>query len=195
MRRNPHLIGTNEPPALILAYEHVRDWSVAIDGGAYIGNWSAAMSKRFGAVHAFEPAPDLIGGLRDRFANTNVTVNHAALWSTEEMVDLHLDPTHPAKEFGRHVKTGNDIQALSIDSLDLKQCGLIKLDLEGAEMKALRGAIRTINRCLPVIICECKASAAAHYKASPEEPGRFLEELGYREFARFKPDRLYRYNP
>src|SRR5690242_1344764 len=109
MRVNP--LPLAEPEALRIAFEHVTDWSVAIDGGAYVGDWSAVMARRFAAVHAFEPADDLFGGLWSRFRDTNVTVWHKALWSEDgQMLDLVPDPAHPEKKFGRHVQKGNDIE-------------------------------------------------------------------------------------
>lgn len=194
MRINPR--PSAEPEALRIAFEHVTNCSVAIDGGAYVGDWSAVMATRFEQVQSFEPAPDLIDGLRARFADTlNVQVFQKALWSEVEMVDLIPDPSHPLKKFGRHVRRGNEIEAVSIDSLALESCGLIKLDLEGAELHALHGAVWTIDRFRPVIICECKSPAAALYKATADEPGEFLADLGYREIGRCKPDRIYRWAP
>lgn len=170
----------------------VTNWSTAIDGGAYRGEWTAVMAKRFAAVHAFEPASDIIDDLRQRFTGDDkVHVHHAALWHEAERVALLPDPEHPLKHFGRHVRPGGDIPAIALDALEFESCGLIKLDLEGAELLALKGARRTLKRCRPVVICECKPRMAARYDATADDPGLFLAGLGYREAARIKPDRIF----
>ena len=173
------------------AFKYVTDWSIAIDGGANRGNWTAVMADKFAIVYAFEPAKDLINPLRMRFDGCgSVTVRHAALWFQAAQVSLLPDPVHPAKIYGRYVQPGGNIEAIAIDDLELPSCGLIKLDLEGAEMPALEGAERTLMRHHPVVVCECK-SMAARFGASAEDPGIFLGEIGYREIARQKPDRIY----
>ena len=42
-----------------LAFDHVRNWSLAVDAGANIGLWAEAMAKRFDKVLAFEPGKDV----------------------------------------------------------------------------------------------------------------------------------------
>lgn len=178
--------------ALDFAFERVRDWSVAIDGGAHRGDWSEVMSNRFEAVLAYEPADDMFAALQERFSGkSNVLPHRAALWNRAERVTLMSNPRSPLKTYGRYVRPGGDIDAIAIDDLALPTCGLIKLDLEGAEMPALRGAVETLKRCRPVVIAECKEQWAMLFGATADDPGRFLAELGAVEFLRHGPDRLY----
>lgn len=48
------------------------------------------------------------------------------------------------------------IQALTIDSLNLDTLDFIMLDVEGAEFRALKGGLETIQRCRPIIQIEDK---------------------------------------
>ena len=43
---------------------------------------------------------------------------------------------------------------ISIDSLDLERCDYIKIDVEGAEILVLTGALNTINKYHPIIFFE-----------------------------------------
>jgi Methyltransferase FkbM domain len=43
---------------------------------------------------------------------------------------------------------------VTIDSLNLTACDLIKIDCDGPELAILQGAEATIARCRPVIYCE-----------------------------------------
>jgi FkbM family methyltransferase len=49
------------------------------------------------------------------------------------------------------------VPAISIDSLNLASCALIKIDAEGMEYLVLRGAPLTIKRCSPIIYAECNS--------------------------------------
>jgi hypothetical protein len=56
----------------------------------------------------------------------------------------------------------------------------IKLDIEGGEYHALRGAAGLIGRCRPVIVFEAGAKSTGQYGVVPEEVYRFItEQLGY----------------
>jgi hypothetical protein len=46
------------------------------------------------------------------------------------------------------------LPTITIDSLQLQRCDLIKFDVEGWETRALNGAIRTISRFKPVLFFE-----------------------------------------
>lgn len=59
---------------------------------------------------------------------------------------------------------------------------LIKLDLEGFELAALRGARRLIEQHHPWIVCEVTESFLRKYDASTEQLMAFLMDRGYRPF-------------
>jgi hypothetical protein len=46
------------------------------------------------------------------------------------------------------------VHQVTIDSLDLRECDAIFLDVEGYEVSALRGASETIARTRPVLMVE-----------------------------------------
>ena len=56
-----------------------------------------------------------------------------------------------------------------------------KLDLEGGEFRALRGAARALGRHRPVVVFECdRVDAPRHYGYGPDEFFGFFGALGYR---------------
>ena len=50
----------------------------------------------------------------------------------------------------------------------------MKIDVEGAELQVLRGAIQTILKYKPVIVFEHGLGAADHYGTKPEDIYDFL---------------------
>lgn len=178
--------------AITYALPHVRDFSLAIDGGAHKGDWTADLRRRrFDQVWAFEPAPDMAEGLRDRFrGNDRVTVIEQALWHCQELVAMTEAAKRAGQTRSRYAMPGGGIQAVQLDQLDIPALGLLKLDLEGAEMLALRGARETLRRHRPAMIIECDG-LAARYGFTPDDPGLWLAELGAREIGRYGRDRIY----
>lgn len=167
------------------ALEFVTDWSVAVDGGANIGDWTEVMAERFHTVHAFEPAVDMMDRLRARGIK-NAILHEAALFDRDgEGALLGKKPR------GRHVLPGSGgIRIVPLDSLGLATCGLIKLDLEGAERRALCGARQTIQHCRPVLIIEDAPELARRY-GSPKPIASILAKYGYREAYRRAPDVVF----
>lgn len=165
------------------AFKHVTRWGSAVDGGANNGQWALAMSERFSRVHAFEPMPGLCPHI------PGVWVHEAALMDRCGRVGLVM-PHKRTSDRSRHVVADGNTPAVSVDSLELTDCGLIKIDVEGAELLALRGAVETIERDHPVLIVEVDR----HCQRFGYEPADLLEWIkarGYREVYSSQPDVVF----
>src|SRR5205807_3389379 len=55
---------------------------------------------------------------------------------------------------------------------------LVKIDVEGAELEVLRGAIETIGRHRPVVVFEHGAGSADHYGTTPAAVWDVLDDAG-----------------
>lgn len=64
------------------------------------------------------------------------------------------------------------VPLITIDSMNLPRLDMLKIDVEGMEVRALNGAENTISAYHPVIIVEW-------YKSKPDEIKRFLLRHGY----------------
>lgn len=184
------------------ALQYVTNWSCAVDGGAHVGIWTRALAERFDVVHAFEPAADSFACLRynmwaDERLGKVVTYNAAIGDEAGEAHVVHDPQREPLGNTGsRFVQKGageeeESVQMLTIDSLHLTGIGFMKLDVEGAELLALKGAVKTIEWCKPVVYVEVKKDFGERFGLEKDAPLRFLKELGAREVDRIKADHVF----
>jgi FkbM family methyltransferase len=177
----------------------VRPGDICLDAGANIGVTAVEM-LRLGAsrVFAFEPVPVLAARLR-RIADARLRVSEIALGKTVGPAEMLLSATHNQghtlkdgmalrfpKVFGSEPKRV-PISVASIDSLDKgrrsgKFGAVWKIDVEGAELDLIQGAVRTLRRSPPRgLFCE-----------TYDPPQPLLEALGkdwlpYRAFIAREP--------
>jgi FkbM family methyltransferase len=161
--------------------EYVKDSELAIDGGANVGSWTRLLANRFSVVHCFEPYKPayecLVANISDWNLTGKVILHNKALSDINEKVSVE-----PAGVGRRSVTCGvtgpGEIEAISIDSINLKKCSFIKLDLEGFEAKALLGAKETIKKYKPLILIENKFEKRGFFNnKSPAE--KILNKYGY----------------
>lgn len=160
----------------VLKHCHRRD--VAVDIGAHIGLWSYNLAHAGFAVFAFEPVADHRECFRKNLADLEgVTLFPYALGDKADMVNIRVNPTSTGDSW---VKGPGDVEQRTLDSMELPDVDLIKVDAEGYEELILRGAINTIRADKPVIIVEQKRDMAVKFGLEPQGAVRFLKKLGYR---------------
>jgi FkbM family methyltransferase len=189
--------GTYQLENLSVALRHVTNFDCAIDGGAHIGTWSRVMAGRFARVIAVEPSQDTFEALTWNIEQAAlagvVDARHVALGDAPGSVRMQLDPEQQqrANTGARFVESGGDIPVETIDSWDLPSLGFLKLDVEGSEPAALRGAIETLKRCRPIVLFENKWLWTKHYGLPKNIVARFLEGLGYQMLKQVSRDQIW----
>ena len=68
------------------------------------------------------------------------------------------------------------VSLVTVDSLDLERCDLVKIDTEGFEVRVLEGAMATLSRCRPVLYVE------VHDREKLKNVVALLRPLEYRLF-------------
>ncbi len=140
---------------------------------------------------AFEPIPELHERLLTRFPG--VDVRRAALYDSAGTVSFAHNLAQPAYSGLRprsDVDTSSDgLRQISVaterldDVLDEGYAPtLIKIDVEGAELGVLRGAVETLHRHRPYVVFEHGAGGADLYDARPTEVFDLLADCGLRIF-------------
>lgn len=187
--------GSYQGSHLAAALTHVTDWSVACDAGAHVGTWSKTLSGRFEKVIAVEPSPDTYEALVVNlvtFGCANVDARNIALGAQSGLAEMRLDGPNVERQNtgGRFVTSGGSIPVETIDSWHLPSLGLLKLDVEGSEVAALRGAVETLRRCRPIVIYEDKF-LWKRYGEPRDAVVRVLQSAGYVHLERARTDDIW----
>ena len=180
MDRNGHVIDgkpTYQYHKLEAALKWVKAWRVAVDVGAHCGLWSMHLVKRFQRLYAFEP----VAAHRECFER-NVGAPHTlfpwALGEREGRVAIRTAPTSSGDSW---VSGEGEIPMLRLDDVDpigSETIDFIKLDCEGYELFALRGAESTLKRCRPCVIVEQKPGHAQKFGLPETGAVDYLRGLG-----------------
>lgn len=172
--------------------KYLRDDSICIDVGCHTGSVLKAMMKYApkGIFYAFEPLPHLYQYLYDNFgANTSVKLFPIALSNKKGTSRFNYVISNPGysgflkRRYDRPSEKDTEI-VVATDSLDSliepdDRISLIKIDVEGAELQVLQGAINTIKKYRPVIIFEHGVGGADIYQTGPDDIYNLLcEECG-----------------
>jgi len=130
---------------------------VFVDCGAYTGDTIAAFVKRvpdYKQITAFEPDDENHAKIMRKHAgNGKITAIRAGVYETDGEVGFSMHGNMCSA-----LDTVNDnavkIEVRAIDSLNLDGVTFVKMDIEGAESGALKGATKTIRAFKPKLaIC------------------------------------------
>lgn len=188
-----------------IACQYARPGTAVIDGGAQLGYLTLRLAQcvgATGAVHAFEPDPRAVPILREHVACNHqpwVSVNECGLLDRAGTVELAL-PTvlgwasvipgaWGAEESVRVPVTTLD-SYLSDHGIEPEGISLIKLDLEGAEPEALRGASRTLTRTRGAVLVEYLPERMRYVGQDPEELFGLMRSSGFSEPRPVTPEDL-----
>lgn len=171
---------------------------VAIDGGAHVGSWTVPMAQDFEVVHAFEPCYTSFAALCENVINSEypgeVIPHNQALMDRECFVDVVQPSSNRTALTARQVrvKRTGKVEAVTIDSLELEACDFIKLDLEGCEGLAIKGARKTIKKFRPLLVIEFNG-LMRKFGGTEDQIIKMLTKMGYRMVWREGVDRAYQW--
>jgi len=181
-----YLEGTAEIPVQTAIAQHLRAASVFYDLGANIGLFSLLAARIVGPagrVFSFEPDAEVAARLRrniERNGFSQVSVIEAALWSSSGSINFAPAESSSPDQGTGQIVTGNGIAATPVRCVALDDFvqtaplpDAIKCDVEGAEIEALRGAEKLLQKCHPWILCEM------HSESNDRACREFLSRLGY----------------
>jgi FkbM family methyltransferase len=196
-----HSVGVPEAAIINWAKGQFCDKSKTfIDGGAHMGVYSVLLSDSFKEVHSFEAQKrtyfQLCGNVflneKENVRPYNVAITSPAKANQITTLSIVSKDGGGSTICQPHttVLATEKVKTATIDSFHIENVGLIKLDIEGNELKALEGARNTIERSnKPPIIFE--ANNDAWFTDQKKELFGYLNQNGY-DIVEIKPfDNMY----
>lgn len=161
---------------------------IVVDVGGNVGTTtlSFAASVPRGHVHVFEPSRALLPCLRRNLELSrahNVTVHPIGLADAPSQGRLEI--ATPGNPGSAYVVDGAGGDAFAIQRLDdaladLPRFDFLKIDVEGYELRVLRGAAALLQKHRPVVLFEVNEGALRRGGTSGREVCEHLLALGYR---------------
>lgn len=165
-----------------------------VDIGAHMGSWTLIMAQHAREVHAFEPQRLIyqqlcgnvaLNGLSNVYAyNIGLDEQPGTLTLFCPGIDragssARTDVADRRKADGVFTISENvEVSTLDSFAADLVDVGLVKIDVEGLELRVLKGASKVLRQNgLPKILVECWS--ADWYVQDKKDLLTFLEDLGY----------------
>lgn len=181
-RSHPELAGLKHEDRDIAAIirGHLRPGDNAIDVGCHYGSVLAHMVRASpsGRHLAFEAMADKVAFLRRKFRD--VDVYQAAVSDRAGTAAFHVGREDGFSGLVPSLDTPTHEIAVETVTLDDvvpadRPIALVKVDVEGAELRVLRGATALIECCRPLLVLELGPGA---YELPGETPGDVHDHLG-----------------
>jgi FkbM family methyltransferase len=159
-------------------FKYCKQARTVIQAGGNLGIWPAEMAKHFQKVYTVEPDKRNFEALKMNIGHIpNIDYKNCAFG--KEFGQGSIDDIIPGNIGAYQVKAGADFDIITIDSLNITDCDLLQLDVEGFEQFAIEGAINTIKDSWPVISLELKG-LGTKYGCPDYVSKEFLQNLGYK---------------
>lgn len=191
-------LGIYELPVQNALSKNLKAGEVFYDIGANVGFFSiigANLVGSTGTVYAFEPDPSNVAKIRhnsqlNSFHNITILEKAAFHSSGEGQLLITEFPgsrtlTTTAKSSGKKYEKSPQVSVdlIAIDDLvesnDILPPTVMKIDIEGAELDALKGLRQTIKKFKPTIIYEVDDSLQNGYSQKKGKIDQFVQNLGY----------------
>ena len=173
----------------LLTHCKVRNikFKTILDIGAWCGTWSLAMQKYAENIFCYEPDKTHFACLEKNLESFNhVSLYNHAIGNEDGFVKLSEET---ATQNTRVIQEKGDTKICTIDSLNLDNIDLIKIDVEGFEMEVLKGATETIKN-VQYIMIELNNNTK-RYGSSNLEIEKYLPTLGFKMLFKIWPDIIY----
>lgn len=177
--------GELSPAERALLLQIITPGMCVVEVGANMGAFTLAMARACapGTLYAFEPQQRIFQILCANLAMNgiiNVVASPDACGRAPGRAVIPPLDYDGENNFGgvslAAEGPGQSVRVTPLDDLDLPDCGLIKVDVEGYEIEVIEGARATIARCRPLLYVE--NDRPQHHDALI----RLIHGLGYRLF-------------
>jgi len=169
----------------------VKSGDIVVDAGAHVGVFTRQYSDAVGPgglVLAFEPDYRLFGIISHNMQDAkNVKIFPFGLWDSKEILPFHIPSKYWGSSSFTHWHEGTEwtparVKTLDsvIEDLNIGKVNFIKMDVEGAEMRILKGAETTLRNVDALGIAAYHFQEGSLTKRTKPLVTKFLEERDFK---------------
>lgn len=191
------LFGDLEPATKQFFLSNMNDGEAFLDVGANVGYFGLLIAKKFtrSPVVAFEPNPSIADCLQDSIRRNGMgdrmTVARQAVSCKNGSLPFVVEGNNSGHSRLATDTSGNQIIEVETVIFDEwvkshpigARVACMKMDVEGAEVMALRGMREFLERDRPALCVEGYDNQLREFGSSLQELKQLLAEAGYREVA------------
>jgi FkbM family methyltransferase len=197
IQQHIYFLGYFDPMGIRFIKNQLYEGEVFIDIGANVGAYSLVASRfvgRSGKVIAFEPVGAVFQRLSENISLnglTNTVAEKKAVLDKNGITDIYLsDRENMGMSSIFNINPGKGksekVEAVTLDDYieksGISMISLIKIDIEGSEMLALKGMQRIIERMHPRIMIELKEETLTLSGYQAQNITDLLVKAGYNKF-------------
>ncbi len=174
------------------AKPYIKPNSIILDIGANYGQMAIEFSKISTGtiIYAFE-AQKMVYDVLEK----NIIANHSAnvksfynaVYDTNNVdmifpeVDLVKFPSYGSYGLDLKAKVGNAVKSITIDSLQFDSpISFMKIDIQGSDLAAMKGAVNTISKHKMPIIFEYEEQFQNDFNSSFQDYVEFVDSINYK---------------
>ncbi|MBR1734328.1 MAG: FkbM family methyltransferase [Alphaproteobacteria bacterium] len=200
--RSIYVNGIYDPNSIVAINTLLPKDGIFIDVGASFGLFSLLATKSVGAnghIYAIEPSyrdySRLVDNININNLGNSISSYRLAISNTSETVLLNIATEERSalntlgKEFsfkGIEKISQESVDAIALDDFvianQIKHVDVIKLDIEGSELKALQGALKTIEKFHPAIMLGVNSNALKAAGTDHDEIQKIISEINYKAY-------------
>lgn len=137
-----------------IVVDYVDNFHTCIDVGSHYGFLTKEFSSYFDNVYAFEMNKKIYDYFLQNVSDcNNIKSFNVALYNEDNDHLLSTDDLDSGQN--KIDENGKiEVKGKTLDSYKLENVGLIKLDIQGGEFKALEGSIETLKNNNPIVVVE-----------------------------------------
>ena len=199
IQRYIYVFGVWEPNLSAWMDENLSEGEVVLDVGANVGYFSLLAAKKVGPsgrVISFEPAPEFVAAVERNArlnAYTNIDIHPVAASDAQGEIDLYvahgsnlgMTTTEEIAGYTSKVTVKCVRVADQVDAALWPRIRLVKVDVEGDELRALRGMEEILRALSPgaAVATEVAPDRLAARGQTAEEAMSFMRDLGFIAYA------------
>ena len=164
-----------------------KKFSLILDIGAWCGTWSMAMQKYADEIYCYEPNKIhfecLIKNLK---TFQHIKLHNHAVGNRDGKIKL---TSETATQNTRVLLEEGETVILKLDSMDIHNPDMLKIDVEGLEMEVLKGGHKLLEN-IEFVMIELNNNSKK-YGSSNKLIQKHMKNLGFKELIKTWPDIVY----